>query len=64
MFPQEGNGELVVRDLATGKERRESLGPCHPRPIRRMQRIRRKEKGILYVDREAGKDRFRMATDR
>src|SRR5258706_14706860 len=26
LFPQEGDGELVVRNLATGKEARESVG--------------------------------------
>ena len=33
VFPQEGDGELVVRDLRTGKERREAVGALPPPPI-------------------------------
>ncbi len=33
LFPQEGDGELVVRDLVTGKESREAVGE-QPAPLR------------------------------
>lgn len=32
LFPQEGDGELLVRDLTTGKERREAIGALPPAP--------------------------------
>ena len=32
LFPQDGDGELVVRELATGKERREPAGSLPPPP--------------------------------
>ncbi len=32
LFPQEGDGEVVVRDLATGQERRENAGERPPAP--------------------------------
>ncbi len=32
LFPQEGDGELVVRDLMTGKERREAAGAIPAAP--------------------------------
>ncbi len=32
LFPQEGDGELVLRDLGNGQERRESLGALPPAP--------------------------------
>src|ERR1700733_15425907 len=32
MFPEEGDGEIVVRNLATGKERRENAGTAPPAP--------------------------------
>jgi dipeptidyl aminopeptidase/acylaminoacyl peptidase len=32
LFPQRGNGELVVRDLASGKEVRQSIGELPPPP--------------------------------
>ncbi|HYO83344.1 MAG TPA: prolyl oligopeptidase family serine peptidase [Bryobacteraceae bacterium] len=32
LFPQEGDGEFVVRDLRTGKERREAAGALPPPP--------------------------------
>ncbi|HEY3939585.1 MAG TPA: prolyl oligopeptidase family serine peptidase [Bryobacteraceae bacterium] len=32
LFPQEGDGELIVRDLATGKEQREPIGELPPPP--------------------------------
>ncbi len=32
LFPQEGNGELVVRDLKTGRETRENIGELPPPP--------------------------------
>ncbi len=33
IFPEEGDGELVVRELASGKERRESIGQQPPPPL-------------------------------
>lgn len=32
IFPQEGDGQLVVRELATGKEVRENAGTVPPAP--------------------------------
>jgi len=32
LFPQEGNGELIVRDLKTGKEQRQPIGQLPPPP--------------------------------
>src|SRR5882724_1753489 len=32
LFPQEGDGQLVVRNLATGKEVRENAGTVPPAP--------------------------------
>jgi hypothetical protein len=32
-MPQEGDGELIVRDLKTGQERRENVGALPPPPI-------------------------------
>src|ERR1700676_4005877 len=32
LFPEEGDGEVVVRDLASGKELRESAGSLPPAP--------------------------------
>src|SRR5437588_12511285 len=32
VFPQEGDGELVVRNLVTGKEWRETIGELPPPP--------------------------------
>src|SRR5271168_830728 len=32
LFPEEGDGQIVVRDLATGKEARESAGSLPPAP--------------------------------
>src|SRR5208282_2021063 len=32
LFPEEGDGEVVVKDLATGKEVRESAGSLPPAP--------------------------------
>src|SRR5882757_8607805 len=32
LFPQQGNGEMVVRELATGKETRQPLGELPPPP--------------------------------
>lgn len=32
-FPQEGDGELIVRELASGKELRESVGELPPPPL-------------------------------
>src|SRR5271163_4121598 len=32
LFPEEGDGEVVVRDLATGKEARENAGAVPPAP--------------------------------
>jgi dipeptidyl aminopeptidase/acylaminoacyl peptidase len=32
MFPQEGDGQIVIRNLATGKERREPIGEAPPPP--------------------------------
>ncbi len=33
IFPEEGEGELVIRDLASGKERRETIGQQPPPPL-------------------------------
>ena len=32
VFPQEGDGELVLRNLATGQEKREPVGALPPPP--------------------------------
>ena len=32
LFPQQGNGDLVVRDLASGKEMRQPIGELPPPP--------------------------------
>src|SRR5215467_1015945 len=32
LFPEDGDGELVVRNLATGKELRENVGAIPPAP--------------------------------
>ena len=32
LFPEEGDGEIVVRNLATGKESRENAGSLPPAP--------------------------------
>ena len=32
VFPQEGNGELILRDLKTGKETRQPVGELPPPP--------------------------------
>ena len=37
LFPQEGDGEVVVRELATGKERRESAGALPQAPVQRNE---------------------------
>ena len=37
LFPEEGDGEIVVRNLATGKESRESAGALPPAPDTRYR---------------------------
>lgn len=42
LFPEEGDGEIVVRNLATGKEARESAGSLPRLRIRRISKLRRR----------------------
>ena len=38
-MPQDGDGELVVRDLTTGKERREPVGALPPPPVQQPEEV-------------------------
>jgi dipeptidyl aminopeptidase/acylaminoacyl peptidase len=42
-MPQDGDGELIVRDLATGKERREGVGALPPPPIQNPEEVNPEE---------------------
>jgi dipeptidyl aminopeptidase/acylaminoacyl peptidase len=54
LFPQEGDGEVVIRDLQTGQEKRESVGaqppaPETPNPEAPMEDVARRSVRIVFT---------------